>query len=112
MLDSFRNLCTPAYVYLVISLISMFVLMFQNMGSNNVFCAGYYSCNVTNTALVFVIQFIYILFWTWILNKLCDNGASIVSWVLVILPIVIMFAMIILFLLFSTPVPTATYRLI
>ena len=112
MLDSVRKLCSPAYVYLVISMISVFVLMFQNMGSNHVFCAGSYSCNATNTALVFTIQIIFIFFLTWLLNTLCQNGASVVSWILVILPIVFMFTMIAMFLLFSTPIPTSTYRLI
>ena len=112
MLDSIRKLCTPAYVYLVISMISVIVLLFQNMGSNQIFCAGSHSCNVTNSTLVFTIQVIFIFFWTWVLNKLCENGASIVSWILVILPIVFMFAMLAMFLLFSTPVPTATYRLV
>lgn len=112
MLDSIRKLCSPAYVYLVISMISIIVLAFQNMGSNHVFCAGSYSCNVSNTALVFTIQIIYVFFWTWLLNKLCENGASLVSWTLVILPIVFMFAMIAMFLVFSTPIPTSTYRLV
>lgn len=112
MLDSVRKLCTPAYVYLVISMISVFVMMFQNMGSNHVFCAGSYSCNVTNTAMVFVIQLIYVFFWTWVLNKLCENGASMVSWMFVLLPIVFMFVMIAMFLLFGTKTPTTTYRLV
>ena len=112
MLNSIRKLCSPAYVYLVISMISVFVLMFQNMGINHVFCAGSHSCNATNSALVFTIQVIFIFFWTWLLNKLCENGASIVSWILVILPIVFMFVAIAMFLLFSTPLPTSTYRLV
>jgi hypothetical protein len=112
MLASVRKLCTPAYVYLVISMISIIVLMFQNMGSNHMFCAGSYSCSVSNTMLVFTIQLIYVFFWTWLLNKLCENGASVLSWILVILPLVFMFVAIAMFLLFSTPLPSTTYRLI
>lgn len=112
MLDSIRKLCTPAYVYLVISLICVLVLMFQNMGNTSTFCAGSFSCNVTNTTMMFTIQLIFIFFWTWLLNLLCKNGASLVSWILVILPIVFFFVAILMFMIFSSPMPTATYRLL
>ena len=112
MLAVLNKLCTPAYVYLVISAISILVLAFQNLGSNQIFCAGSFSCSANNTALVFVIQVIYVLFWTWLLNKLCQNGASTVSWILVLLPLIMMFLFIVLFLLFSAPLPTTTYRLV
>ena len=51
-----RNLCTPSYVYLVISSIAMLVMIYQNMGNMNTYCLGSYSCNVTSTALIFVIK--------------------------------------------------------
>ena len=40
-----RRLCTPAYLYLIISSISTIALMFQNTGSSTTFCAGSFECD-------------------------------------------------------------------
>lgn len=89
-----KKLCTPAYVYLVISSIALILMVVQNVGSNTQYCAGNYSCEVSNTSLLFVINVLYIIFWTWILNLICKSGASVVSWVLVLFPIILMFLII------------------
>ena len=86
-----RNLCTPSYVYLVISAIALVVMMYQNMGNVDKYCLGSYTCNVSSTALIFVIKAIYILFWTWILNMMCRAGSSGVAWFLLLLPVILMF---------------------
>lgn len=88
-----RKLCTPAYVYLVISLIAMVVMFFQNVGSTSVYCLGTYSCNVPNVTLVFIIKLLYVLFWTWILNLMCRAGASPVAWFMVLFPFILMFVL-------------------
>jgi hypothetical protein len=85
------NLCTPAYVYLVISLISIIIMALQNTGNSNIFCLGSYSCSVSSTALIFVIKLVYVLFWTWILNLMCRAGAETLSWIFVLLPFVLFF---------------------
>ena len=89
----FQNLCTPSYVYLVISTIFLLLATFQNYGNVNTYCLGEYECNVPNTTLVFMIKIIYILFWTWILNLMCGAGATGIAWILVLLPFVLMFVM-------------------
>lgn len=81
------NLCMPSKIYLGLSLLIMIVMVFQNMGNNDVFCLGEYSCSTSSKVLIFVVQIIYILFWTWILNLICRAGASTLSWILVLLPI-------------------------
>jgi hypothetical protein len=86
-----RKLCTPSYVYLVISSIALVVMIYQNMGNVDKYCLGSYTCNVSNTALIFVIKAVYILFWTWILNLMCNANASGIAWFLLLLPIIIMF---------------------
>jgi hypothetical protein len=93
------NLCTPSYVYLVISLIAIIVMSIQNSGNTNIFCLGSYSCNVSSTALIFVIKLVYVLFWTWILNLMCRAGAETLSWVFVLLPFILFFG-ILFYLLF------------
>jgi len=93
------NLCKPAYIYLVISLIAIIIMAVQNTGFTNVFCLGSYKCDVPSTALIFVIKLIYVLFWTWILNLMCRAGAETLSWIFVLLPFVLFFG-ILFFLLF------------
>lgn len=99
LMDRIRKLCTPAYVYLVISAIALIMMAIQNVGSNSQYCAGSYSCAVGNTALIFIVKMLYVIFWTWILNLICKAGAPTVSWVLVLLPFVLMFLFIALYIL-------------
>ncbi len=89
-----RNLCTPSYVYLVISSIALLVMIYQNFGNVNTYCLGNYSCTVSSTALIFIIKAIYILFWTWILNLMCKSDATNIAWLVLLLPVIIMFIMI------------------
>ena len=93
-----RNLCTPSYVYLVISLIAIIFMALQNYGNVNVYCLGSYSCVVSSTMLIFVIKLIYILFWTWILNLMCRAGATSLSWFFVLFPFILFFLVLFLFL--------------
>lgn len=89
-----KNLCTPSYVYLVISIIAIIVIGLQNVGNTDRYCVGHYSCNVSSTLLIFIIKLMYILFWTWVLNLICNAGYSGISWVLVLLPLIVFFLLI------------------
>lgn len=86
-----RNLCTPSYVYLIISIIVLIVMAFQNIGNEKTYCIGAYECDVYNTTIIFIIKIIYILFWTWILNLICRAGAPGLAWFLVLLPFILFF---------------------
>lgn len=86
-----RNLCTPSYVYLVISIIMLIVMAFQNIGNENTYCLGTYSCDVYSTTLLFIIKILYVLFWTWVLNLICRAGAPSIAWFLVLLPFILFF---------------------
>ena len=94
-----RKLCTPAYLYLVISVFSIIIIMLQNGSNSNTYCMGNYSCQVPNIYLIFVVKFIYVLFWTWILNLLCKAGYPSVSWLLLLFPFILMFIFIIAFMM-------------
>lgn len=94
-----KKLCTPAYVYLVISSIFLLIASLQNYGNINTYCLGDYSCDVSSTILIFLIKVIYILFWTWILNLMCGAGASGIAWFLVLLPFILMFILIALMMI-------------
>jgi hypothetical protein len=95
-----RKLCPPALLYLVISLIAIFVMSLQNYTNEKVYCLGYYSCDVSSVFLIFVIKIIYVIFWTWILNLICRSGLPIVSWLLVLFPFILFFLLIAIMLLY------------
>jgi len=93
MLKTIRNLCQPAYVYLVISVIALVVLIFQNASNTNSYCVGAFECEVPNVATVFIVKGIYIAFWTYILSAICKGGGRNgrkIAWFLVIVPFLLM----------------------
>jgi hypothetical protein len=88
-----KKLCTPAYVYLVISVIAIVALMFQNSGNVDVYCIGNYECPVPNTALIFFVEFLYVAFWTFVLDSICKAGHKQFSWFLVLFPFILFFVL-------------------
>jgi hypothetical protein len=80
-----RNLCGPAQFYLFISMVAIAIMLVQNYYNVNVYCLGNYSCNVS-TPIIFAVKIVYVLFWTWILNLVCDSGATYLAWFLVLFP--------------------------
>jgi hypothetical protein len=97
-----RKLCTPAYIYLVISVFSIIIIMLQNTGNSNTYCMGQYTCQVPNLFLIFAIKLVYVLFWTWILNLICKAGLPGVSWALLLFPFILMFIFIVIFMMSSS----------
>jgi hypothetical protein len=91
---SLKELCTPALVYFVISIVSLVLVLLQNLGNRHSYYIGSFSCRVPSTILVFIIKLIYILFWTWILNLICKDGHIGISWLLVLLPWILLFVII------------------
>ena len=93
MLKLIKKLCTPAYVYLVISVIAIVLMMFQNCGNVDMYCLGNYECEVPSTALIFLIKFIYVAFWTFLLDSVCKAGHKQFSWFLVLFPFILFFVL-------------------
>jgi hypothetical protein len=81
-------------LYFVISMISLLVALLQNLGNTESYNIGSFSCRVPNTALVFIVKLIYVLFWTYVLNLICKDGHTSLSWLLVLLPWILLFVMI------------------
>ncbi len=94
-----NELCTPAAIYFMISIITMGIIAFQNMGNTNKFCVGNYACDVPSTMLVFIIEIAYVLFFTWVLHLICKAGYTSISWVLLLLPYILFFVLLALFML-------------
>jgi hypothetical protein len=85
------QLCTPSYVYFIISILAMAISAFQNMGNRKRYDLGMFSCRVPSCLAVFIAKIMYIFFWTWILNLMCRDGHSEIAWFLVLLPFVLFF---------------------
>jgi len=68
------DLCTPAFIYVIVSFIALII---KSISSFNV---------------IFVIVYVFfIMLWAWFLNYLCASGYSVISWILVLLPLFTMF---------------------
>jgi hypothetical protein len=89
-----KDLCTPALLYFVISIIGLLMAALQNLGNNDSYSLGSFSCRVPNTTVMFVLQLVYILFWTWVLNLICKDGHVGISWLLVLFPFILLFVLI------------------
>lgn len=96
---SMKQLCMPAMVYFVVSILSILFVLVQNLGNTNRYQIGRLSCRVTNTALLFIVKIIYVLFWTYILNLICKDGYPGLSWAIIFLPFILLISIIIFFML-------------
>jgi hypothetical protein len=71
--DTFKQLCTPAQVYLVIAILAgLFALLNRNSVSH------------------VVVNLLFALVWTFMLSWLCKQGYENLSWFLVLLPYIIL----------------------
>lgn len=95
------QLCSPAYVYFIISVLAIVIAAVQNMGNNKKYTLGSFSCNVPSCLAVFIVKVIYILFWTWILNLICKDGHKGIAWLLVLLPFILLFVIIALAMMYQ-----------
>jgi len=75
------NLCVLAMLYLILSIITIL------MGFYEQFQLG-----------LFVVKLIWMVVWVYILNLLCSKGYTTVSWVLVLLPFILIAFMALLML--------------
>ena len=87
-----KELCSPAFIYFILSVIGIVASVISNLGGNsNIYTLGHFSTPVSNTWFVLIINIIYVLFWTWILNLMCKDGHREIAWFLVLLPFVLFF---------------------
>ena len=87
-----KELCTPAFIYFLLSVIGIVATVVSNLGTrSNIYTLGHFSTPVSNTWLVLIVNIIYVLFWTWILSLMCKDGHREIAWFLVLLPFVLLF---------------------
>ena len=69
------ELCTPAMIYFLFSVISLVMSAFTHFNMMSI-----------------IIKVALLLIWTWLLNYLCRKGYVVVSWILILLPFIMMFS--------------------
>ena len=68
--NMFKNLCKPALIYLVLSVLSIILIGSQNMSNGaGYYCVGNYECNTSMKFTIFISKILYIVFWTLIWEK-------------------------------------------
>jgi hypothetical protein len=93
LLTTIKNMCTPAQLYFGISLLAFLLILIQNYGSCESYHLGQYHCETDYGMYFFLAKIAYILLWTYVLHIICKSGFQVVSWVLVLLPFLSMFAL-------------------
>ena len=73
--------------------------MIQNANNTNTLCVGNLICDVDNIPSLFLLNFSYIIFWTFILDSVCKAGHKQISWLLVLLPYLLSIVMLGLFMM-------------
>jgi hypothetical protein len=87
-----RQLCRPSFIYFLLSTFALILVALQNISTDpHTLVIGSMSMYVPSVFMIFVIKFIYILFWTWILNLICKDGHSEISWLIMLFPIILTF---------------------
>ncbi len=91
-----KELCTPSKVYLYVSLVGLLVSGIQNLMAfdNTMYQCGSYAVLVPSVLLIFLFKFIYVTFWAYILNLICKDNRRMLSWFLVLFPILFLFVII------------------
>jgi len=92
VLSKIQSLCTPAFIFFVLSVVSLLVMLFDNIENTNQYCFGNVSCNVANTSTIFIVEIIFLVFWTWFLNAICSRGYANVAWFILLFPYILLFA--------------------
>uniref|UniRef100_A0A6C0C533 Uncharacterized protein n=1 Tax=viral metagenome TaxID=1070528 RepID=A0A6C0C533_9ZZZZ len=91
---TFKSLCTPAQLYFGLSVLSFIALIIQNCTDPYSFCIGSFSApSPIHNASYFIVKTMYILFWTWIINKACTKGWNKLAWLIVLFPFIAMFVL-------------------
>ena len=92
ILNFFSNLCTPAKLYFIISLILLVVSLYYDITRNekDKICLGNLSCKIESKPIFYILNILFILIWAFILNLLCRFGWSKLSWFLFLFPYIIL----------------------
>jgi len=71
-------------------------MIFDNLENTHSYCFGNVSCNVANTSMIFMIEIVFLVFWTWLLNFICSRGYPSVAWFILLFPYILLFVVILM----------------
>jgi hypothetical protein len=63
------KLCTPAFIYFIVSFVYLVINSLTNFNIMNI-----------------IIKMFFIILWSMLLNFLCNKGYTVISWVIIVLP--------------------------
>jgi len=66
------KLCTPAFIYFILSIITIMMMIAEGV-----------------FAFSLIIKIMFVILWTWMLHFLCSKGLEVISWILVLLPFIL-----------------------
>lgn len=92
VISKIQSLCTPAFIFFILSVLSLFIMLFDNLENTHHYCFGNVSCNVANTSTIFIVEILFIVLWTWFLNAICSRGYVNVAWFILLFPYIFLFA--------------------
>jgi len=93
ILNRVRSLCTPALIFFIISVLSLFMMLFDNLENTHHYCFGNVSCNVANTSTIFIVEILFLIFWTWVLDFICSRGYTNFAWFILLFPYILLLAL-------------------
>ena len=76
----FSKYCTPAQLYLILGAIGIVMGFFKNFSMKTLLTKA-----------------LFLVIWAWVLNWLCSKGFKAISWLLVLLPYILVLFMVFLF---------------
>lgn len=86
------ELCTPAHLFLVVSLLLFFFLSYNDYYNINASCMASYHCNKPQKSIVYYLLVLFLIFvWTFVLNFQCSAGFTTLVWIEILLPLLLMF---------------------
>lgn len=74
MIKDFNNLCAPAKLYFALAVLATILELIYR----------------SSTILVIFIKLVFSFIWTFVLNWICSKGYKTISWVLVLLPYILL----------------------
>lgn len=94
----FNKLCSPSLLFLVVSIVILVISFFQNISFRSSLSLGKVKNEIHMTAFVYLFVGIAIIFWTFLIDKMCKLGYKQVSWGLFVVPSCIIIGILALFI--------------
>lgn len=91
------KLCSPSLLFLVVSIVILLISFFQNISFRSSLSLGKVKNEIHMTAFVYVLVGVAIIFWTFLIDKMCKLGYSKVSWGLFVVPTCVILGILALF---------------